>query len=90
MMCRTTSTGRTIMRSKCLEKNVAAKGRGNGNVEEQERKQKKNFSTEQVAKVWESMKGKPLPADFDELDTPLRADIIEQLNELHRQALRRK
>ena len=26
------------------------------------------------------MKGKPLPADFDELETPLRADILEELH----------
>ncbi len=46
----------------------------------QGKKQEKSSCAEQLAQVMQSMKGKPLPADFDELETPLRADILEELH----------
>ena len=67
---------------KMIGETYGGEGKGNGNVEEQEKKQKKRLSREQVAKVWESMKGKPLPVDFDEWETPLRADIVEALHKI--------
>lgn len=42
---------------------------------------------ERLAMAIQSMKGKPLPTDFDEFDTPLRADIV---NKLHRKPEERK
>ena len=50
---------------------------------EQEKKQEKSSYAERLAMAMQSMKGKPLPTDFDELDTPLRADILEKLHSKH-------
>ena len=50
----------------------------------EEKKQEQNSYAEQIAKALQSMKGKPLPTDFDELDTPLRADIVEKLHGKHK------
>ena len=46
----------------------------------------KRLSAEEIAKVWKSMKGKPLPDDFDEFETPLSGELSEKL----KQVLRRK
>lgn len=50
-------------------------------MEEQEKKQGKLSYAERMAMALQSMKGKPLPTDFDEWETPLRADILEKLHE---------
>ena len=54
---------------------------------EQEKKQEQLSYKERLAQAMQSMKGKPLPTDFDELDTPLRAEIVD---ELHRRLKKHK
>ncbi len=49
---------------------------------EQEEKPEEISYAERLAKAMESLKGQPLPADFDEFDTPLRADIVEEIHRL--------
>ena len=53
---------------------------------EQEKKQRKNLSREQIEMNWEFMKKVPFPTDFDELETPLSKELTERL----KQVLRRK
>lgn len=50
---------------------------------EQEKKQGQLSYAERLAMALQSMKGKPLPTDFDEWETPLRADILEKLHKKH-------
>ncbi len=53
---------------------------------EQEKNQEKTSYAERLAAAIQSLKGQPSPADFDELDTPLSAELVEELHRL----LRRK
>ena len=46
----------------------------------QEKKQEPTSYAERLAAAIQSLKGEPLPADLDELETPLRADIVEELH----------
>ena len=34
-----------------------------------------------LAEALQSLRGQPLPTDFDEWETPLRADIVEKLHQ---------
>lgn len=50
-------------------------------MDEQEKKQEKLSYAERLAAAMQSLKGTPLPTDFNEFDTPLRADIVEKLHQ---------
>ena len=50
----------------------------------QGKKQEKSSCAEQLAQVMQSMKGKPLPTDFDELDSPMTEEIMEKLHRKHK------
>ena len=47
---------------------------------EQEKRQGKPSYAERLAMALQSMKGTPLPTDFDELDSPMTEDIMEKLH----------
>lgn len=49
-------------------------------MEENGQRLEKLSYAERLAAAMQSMKGTPLPADFDELDTPLRAEIVDELH----------
>lgn len=51
---------------------------------EQEKKQEALSYAERLAQVMQSMKGKPLPTDFDELDSPMTQEIMEKLHRKHK------
>lgn len=46
--------------------------------------QEKLSYAERLAQAMQSMKGKPLPMDFDELDSPMTAEIMEKLHGKHK------
>ena len=48
---------------------------------EQEKKQEALSYAERLAQVMQSMKGKPLPTDFDELDSPMTEELVNKLHE---------
>lgn len=51
-------------------------------MEEQEKNQKKPLSEEQWKKVIQRMMDRTHATDFDEWETPLRADIVEELHRI--------
>ena len=51
---------------------------------EQEKKQEALSYAERLAQVMQSMKGKALPTDFDELDSPMTEEIMEKLHRKHK------
>ena len=69
------------------EEYAAARGRGNGNVEEQEKNQKKSLSGEQIARALQSMKGKIARSDLYEeeleiFDGSLSRRLTESMDRL--------
>ena len=51
-------------------------------MEEQEKNQKKSLSEEQWRKAIQRMMDRTRATDFDEWETPLRADIVEALHKI--------
>lgn len=51
---------------------------------EREKKQEELSYAERLAAAMQSMKGKPLPTDFDELDSQMTEELVEKLHEVLR------